>query len=131
MQNKNTFIVISLFILCMLAVAISLFLFQTLRKTELAFNEKKALLVKESLDLKDRLDTIEETINEKIQIATELEKKNKLLEDQLSQLKQENDRLVRAKHRARSDAEDQRVADLAGSASHSDVDGSRFHYLLR
>jgi len=94
MQNKNTLILTILVTICLVLVIVSISLFQGIKKIELSFNEKKATLVKENLELKDKIDSIQEIMNQKIASVNTIEKEKKELEDQLNQVKKEQEKFA-------------------------------------
>jgi len=61
--------------------------FRNIKKMELDFNQKKAILVKENLDLKDRLNSLQDMITRKTEALGAVEKEKAALEEQLNALK--------------------------------------------
>jgi hypothetical protein len=59
-QGKNPLVEVAVAIVCVFLIILALSSFRNSKKMELEFNEKKATLVKENLDLKDRLDSLQE-----------------------------------------------------------------------
>jgi len=94
MQNKNTLINAALITVSVFAVIIAFSSFRHLKRMEFEFNEKKAVIVKENLDLKDRIDSIQELVNQKIESIGILEKEKKSFEDEVSLIKKENDKII-------------------------------------
>lgn len=96
MESKEMIIRIILAIVCVFCIILVWSSFSNLKKTELEFNEKKATLVKENLDLKDRLESIQDIVNKKIETAAVLEKERETVNNNLSALKEMNGKLSRA-----------------------------------
>lgn len=93
MQNKNLLLNIILGVACAFFIIFTFSSFNRVKKMEFDFNEKKATLVKESLDLKDRLESLEEIVKQKTSEAAGLEEKRKAVEEELKQLKGESEKL--------------------------------------
>jgi len=89
MKIKNNFLMVALVILCILSIFFAISSSGRLRKVEVDFNEKKATLVKENLDLKDRLDSFQETVAK----SALLEKEKSAIEADLKLLKEENEKI--------------------------------------
>ena len=70
--------------------------YNNLKKMRLEFNEKKSTLIKENLDLKSRLDSIQEMIDQKTISFDVLGQEKKKMEEEVGLLKKENDRLIGA-----------------------------------
>jgi len=87
MEKKSNLLSAVLILICVFGLFLALSSSMRLKKAELEFNEKKALLVKENLDLKDRLGSLEERIAKYVQ----MEKEKIALEEQLNLLKKENE----------------------------------------
>jgi hypothetical protein len=68
-------------------VLLALSSFRNIKKTELDFNQKKAILIKENLDLKDSVDSLQETIKQKTAALGAVEKEKAALEEQVNALK--------------------------------------------
>ena len=94
MHNKNILIGIVLLTISIVSIVAAVSFFQALRKAELEFNQKKAVLVKDNLDLKDRLDSIQDLITQKTEAAAAIEKEKRALERELGILKKENEGLI-------------------------------------
>lgn len=60
---------------------------------ELEFNEKKATLIKDNLDLKDRIQSLEEIASKKTNALVVVEKEKTELEAKLKTLREENEKL--------------------------------------
>lgn len=96
MQNKNILSSAILTIITIFFVTLSIFLFQNLRKLELGFNEKKALLVKENLDLKDRVESLQEMVNQKTESINSFEKEKLFFDEKLNQIKKDSKELIKS-----------------------------------
>ena len=72
------------------------FLYQHSQKMESEFNEQKASLIQERLDLEDRIESIQEIIDQKTETLAVLEKQKKTVEDELGVLKEETKRQIEA-----------------------------------
>lgn len=94
MQDKQRLIGVALIAACVFCIVLAFSSFRNLKKMELEFNEKKATLVKENLELKDRIDSIQQIVSQKTESTGILEKEKKDLEDQLKTLKEENDKVM-------------------------------------
>ena len=94
MQDKSRLIGVVLIAVCAFSIVIAASSFRSLKKMELEFNEKKATLVKENLELKDRIDSIQQMVAQKTESAGILDKEKKIIEDQLQSLKDENEKLI-------------------------------------
>ena len=90
MRNKTTLL---LAVICVLLLVWVLASCQKTKKTELAFVEKKASLIKENLDLNDRILSLEETLSKKTAELSRLEEDTKPLKEALIKLKLENESL--------------------------------------
>lgn len=88
-QNKNTalsYVLISITVFCIILTAS---LYNYLKKSRLEFNEKKALFIKENLDLKDSSSSLQEAVAKKeIEIGVFKEEKESV-ENQLNLAKEE------------------------------------------
>lgn len=93
MRNRNILFNIVLVIACGFLAALAFSSFGRLKKMEFDFNEKKATLVKENLDLKDRLESLETIVKQKTSEVAGLDEKRKSLERELNTLKAENEKL--------------------------------------
>jgi hypothetical protein len=89
MQNKNSLLTVALAIVCVFSLSLAFVSFQNFRKMELSFNEKKARLVKENLDLKDRIDSLQATVSKKSDSLDVFEKENQTLTSQLAHVRSE------------------------------------------
>lgn len=96
MDNKDTLIRIILAVVCIFCIVLVWSSFGNLKKMELDFNEKKATLVKENLDLKDRLESLQDVVNKKTEAAAALEKEKEDINGKLVLLKEENKKLTKA-----------------------------------
>lgn len=92
MHNKNSIIIV-LFLISIFSVSFALSSLNRLKKMDLEYNEKKAVLVKENLDLKDRIENLETIVKQKTDEFSGLESEKKRIEEQLQVLKSENDQL--------------------------------------
>lgn len=70
--------------------------YKNLKKMRFEFNEKKSVLTRENLELKDRLDSIQEMVSQKMISLGILEQEKRKVEEQVAALKQENDKLMQA-----------------------------------
>lgn len=96
MKNKS----ILLSAVCILCIVISLTFYIALRNVKIEFNEKKAQLVKENLDLTDRLESIQASATKNTQLEKEksdLEAELKLVKAEIEKLRSDNDSLVSMK----------------------------------
>lgn len=87
MHNKSTTITVVLIASFVFFLFLGISSFRNVKKAELDFNQKKAILVKENLDLKDRFDSLQETIIQKTEALSVVEKEKAALEEQLNVLK--------------------------------------------
>lgn len=95
MYAKGTLLKNALFIIiCAFFLILALSSFRNLKKMELEFNEKKATLVKENLDLKDRINAVQETLSQKTDALNILEADKKVVQEELGILRKENDRIM-------------------------------------
>ncbi len=85
---------ISLLVCVILGVVSALFFISLLRKSELEFNEKKAILIKENMDLKDKFESLEKDVSEKLASMEKLQKEKELFEERLSLIKNETAKIV-------------------------------------
>jgi predicted nuclease with TOPRIM domain len=90
MKNKNIIILAGGFAILIIFTLASC---QNIKKMELDFNKKKASMIKESLDLKDKLASLEELLNQKTLELARLEENTKPLKDELINLKLESENL--------------------------------------
>ena len=93
MQSKNTLLVPLLVTVSIFSVIFATSVFNHLKKTELDFNEKKGELIKENLDLKDRLESLQEVLRQRTAEVAGFEEKKKTLEVTIAELKAENEKL--------------------------------------
>ena len=94
MENKGTlFKILLVFCVVLIATLIGIFI-TVLKKAELAFNERKAILVKENLDLKQRFDSLQAEVSEKLATLESLQKEKELFEEKLSLVKKETSRII-------------------------------------
>ncbi|MFA5256211.1 MAG: hypothetical protein WC419_05925 [Candidatus Omnitrophota bacterium] len=94
MHNKNILIGLVLLTVSVVSIVVAVSFFQALKKAELEFNQKKAVLVKDNLDLKDRLNSIQDLVTQKTEAVVEMEDQKRTLEQELSILKQEHEALI-------------------------------------
>lgn len=94
--NRERIIALVMAIVCVFFLIISVSSFRTMKKSELQFNEKKAVLVKENLDLKDRINALQEIVVQKTEAAGSLEKEKTEISEKLKILKEENDHLLKS-----------------------------------
>lgn len=94
MHNNNVLLIAVLVVICLLLGVLAFSYSKDLKKTELAFNEKKAVLVKENLDLKDRLDSLQKIISEKTESLTATAKEKSAVQEQLDALVEKNKELM-------------------------------------
>ena len=94
MQNKSTLFSAILITVCVFLLVITISTFRSLKKMELEFNEKKATLVKEGLELKDKLNSLQEDFNKKAASVGVIEKEKKELESQIDQIKEEQGKII-------------------------------------
>jgi predicted RNase H-like nuclease (RuvC/YqgF family) len=99
-MNKNILIIMILIIAVFSAGTFAYMSFSKLKYMELDFNEKKALMVKESLDLRDKIENLQNTIQEKSEGLEVLEKEKEAIEQALNNLSQENRQLEKMQEEA-------------------------------
>ena len=93
MQNKNTLLVFVLLAVSTLCIFLALSSWRRLKNMELEFNEKKATLIRDNLDLKDRIQSLEEMVSKRSDDLVVLEKEKAELEASLKTLREENEKL--------------------------------------
>ncbi|MCQ9206655.1 MAG: hypothetical protein NG740_02080 [Omnitrophica bacterium] len=65
MENKNIFFMTITLAICIFSILFAVFLFRHVKKVEFVFNEKEADLIRESMDLQDRIKSIKDTVKKK------------------------------------------------------------------
>ena len=95
MRDNNILLKVVLIITCILSVALNVSLYRHFRKAELEFNERKAVIIKENLGLKDRIESIQGIVAEKTEMIASLEKEKKSVENALDELKTRSELLLR------------------------------------
>jgi len=96
MDSKNVVIRIALIIICVFCSLLAWSSFRKLRNVEFEFNERKANLVKENLDLKDRLESLKEVVNKRMDNLTSAEEERESFDDKLGTLRSENEKITEA-----------------------------------
>ena len=94
MQNRNNLSITVLVIICVFFIFLSLYFFKNVKKMELGYKEQKAVLLKENVDLKARIDSIQNIVDQKIESVNAVEQEKEALENQLAALKAENEKLA-------------------------------------
>jgi predicted RNase H-like nuclease (RuvC/YqgF family) len=89
MRNNAVIIFISI-VVVLATTAMAFTSFNRLKSAELDFNEKKALMVKEGLDLRDRIENLQYTMQKKTESIEALENEKQAIEQALNTLSQEN-----------------------------------------
>lgn len=93
MPNKNTLLVPILLVVSAVCIILAVSSLRRLKNMELEFNEKKATLIKDNLDLKDRIQSLEEIASKKTNALVVVEKEKTELEAYLKTLREENEKL--------------------------------------
>jgi len=96
MKGKNTLLLMILVLASIASMVFVYFLYQHSQKIESEFNEEKAGLIQERLDLEDRIESIQEIIDQKTETLAVLEKQKKTIENELGVLKEETKRQIEA-----------------------------------
>ena len=91
MNDKTRFLMAILIAVSLFLAVLVVSIYGNLKKTELRFNERKATLIKENLDLKDANKTLENTLNQKKEAFTLLEQERKTIEEKLAGFEQEKE----------------------------------------
>ena len=111
MENKNTIFVAMSISICIFCIFFTVFLFRRVKSVEFEFNKKEASLIKETMDMRDFIEGLEETVRKKTKeisavkaekekifekiksIEKETEKIQKLYTEQTEKLKKEGEAL--------------------------------------
>ena len=93
MREKTRFLMALLIAVSLFLIALVASLYGSLKKTEAQFNERKAVLIKENLDLKDSAKAVEELLNQKKESLVILEKERKNIDDKIAGFNEEKDAL--------------------------------------
>jgi len=91
MNDKTRFLMAILIAVSLFLAVLVVSIYGNLKKTELAFNERKATLIKENLDLKDSNKTLEDAMNQKKEAFTLLEEQRKVVEEKLANFEKEKE----------------------------------------
>lgn len=83
-----------LIIVTLSCVAFAISSLKKIKNAESEFQGKKATLIKDNLDLKEKLSSLQEMVNTKTTSMNAFEEEKKTLQIQLNQLKAENDQLL-------------------------------------
>lgn len=94
MQTKNNLIVIILSVVTVGSLVFALASFQRVKRGESELSEKKAVLVKENLDLKDRVTAIQDMLDKKTATLDGFESEKQKLQYQVEYLKKENNKIM-------------------------------------
>lgn len=94
MQNKNNLLTTTLIILCAFFIFLALASLKNIRKMEVEFNQQKTVLLKENIDLKTQVDSIQNIVNQKIEAVDAMEREKKDLENQLITFKDEKEKFA-------------------------------------
>ena len=93
MRDKNTLLLAVSISISIFLIALAASLYSHLKKTELGFNEKKAILIKENLDLKDNIASLKGTLAQKKETLALLENEQESIEQRLGLFKEERESL--------------------------------------
>lgn len=78
---------------CVICIVLAGYLFNHSRSIEFDFNEKKAALLKDNLDLRDRISSLEDALKQKTSSSAALEDQRKAVESELVSLKAEGEKI--------------------------------------
>jgi hypothetical protein len=93
MHEKTRFLMALLIAVSIFLIVLVVAIYGSLKKTEAQFNERKAVLIKENLDLKDGAKAVEEALNQKKESLAILEKERKNTDDQIASFNEEKEAL--------------------------------------
>jgi len=88
-HDKTRFLMAILIAVSLFLALLVVSLYTSFKKTESQFNERKAVLIKENLDLKDSNKSLEETLNQRKEAFALLEQERKALEERLKSFEEE------------------------------------------
>ena len=94
MQNRNNLSITALIIICVFFIFLSLSFFKNVKKMELEYKDQKAVLLKENINLRVRIDSLQNAVDQKIESVSAMEQEKEALEKQLAALKAENEKLA-------------------------------------
>lgn len=94
MQDRSNLITGVSVAVCLLFLTLALYFHSNIKKTQTQFDVKKASYTKEGLELKGRLDALQEALSNKIGSATILEDEKLELSQKIENLKKENDNIL-------------------------------------
>ncbi|GEM_PF-1444931 len=89
MKNINNILIYALILISLVLSVALLLSFQSSKKLEYEFNEKKALLMKENIDMKEKLNVIERQIADKAESINALEREKDKYEEDLNGLRKD------------------------------------------
>ena len=93
MENKNAFFRTITIAVCVFSVAFAVFLFRHVKKVEFTFNKKEADLIRESMDLQDRVKSMNETVLEKTKELDAVKAEKESMIGRLQSLEEKNEEL--------------------------------------
>jgi len=94
MQSKNTLLDFVFITICIFSLVLVVFMFNQLKTIKSEFNEEKSVLVQEKLDLEERVESIQNIIDQKADVHIRIEEERKSLEEELNALKEETKRQI-------------------------------------
>jgi len=94
MQSKNTLLDFVFITICLFSLVLVVFMFKQLKTMESEFNEEKGVLVREKLDLEERVESIQKIIDQKADTLIRIEGEKKSLTEALNALKEETKRQI-------------------------------------
>lgn len=99
MENRNTLFIIVLVLIGALSVFSALLLYRYVKKVESEYTEKEAGMIKETMDLKDRIDDMKISIGEKTKEVNAVKSEKEKLAEKIRAIEEENKKLEE-KHRS-------------------------------
>ena len=96
MQTKKTLARTALFVVCVILAILASILALHVANTDSTFKNTKATLLKENLDLKNRIDSLQEMLKQKSAAYDVFEKERITIQEQLDAMKRENDKTLAA-----------------------------------
>ena len=80
MQNRNNLSITALIIICVFFIFLSLSFFKNVKKMELEYKDQKAVLLKENINLRVRIDSLQNAVDQKIESVSAMEQEKEALE---------------------------------------------------